>query len=190
MYIYVYIHIPTYTCIDTYIIIYIYMYIYIYIYLYICVYIHIYLCLYICIYMYVYTHIYIYIYIYMYMYIYIYIYIYIYTYMYWSRKLCKKERFVCNRVEQYIRLWIYENTDSRSVGRVGAGTNSGLWNWFRLELGRPYPRFVLPSSEPNQFQRPKIVTVPTRPLNLTSVVTYIQILVYYSTLVQTNDSLL
>jgi len=188
MYIYVYIHIPTYTCIDIYIIIYIYMYIYIFIFIYMCIYTHIFMFIYMYIYVCIHTHIYIYIYICICTYTYIHIYI--YTYMYWSRKLCKKERFVCNRVEQYIRLWMYENTDSRSFGRVGAGTNSGLWNWVRSELGRTYPRFVLPSSEPNQFQRPKIVTVPTRPLNLTSVVTYIQILVYYSTLVQTNVSLL
>jgi len=39
-----------------------------------------------------------------------------------------------------------------------------------------------------EFLKPKIVTFPTRPQNLTSVVTHIQIL-YYSTLIQTNISL-
>ena len=34
------------------------------------------------------------------------------------------------------------------------------------------------------IQRPKIVTAPARPLNLKSVVTQIQILIYYSTLVR------
>ena len=37
---------------------------------------------------------------------------------------------------------------------------------------------------------PKIVTAPTRPPNLKSAITQIQILIYYSTLVQTNVSLL
>ena len=73
---------------------------------------------------------------------------------------------------------------------MGAVTIFGFWKRFRSGLGRTYPRFVLLSPERNQFQRPKIVTVPTRPQNLNSVVTHIQILKYYSTLVQTNASLL
>ena len=57
------------------------------------------------------------------------------------------------------------NTDFRFCGRVGAVTIFSLRNRFRSGLGRIYPRFVLPIPERNQFQRPKIVTAPTRPPN-------------------------
>jgi len=79
-------------------------------------------------------------------------------------------------------------TDFRFCGRVGAVKIFVFWNWFRSGLVRRRLSQVIPTPERNQFQKSNIVTAPTRPQNLKSVVTHIQKFTYYSTLVQTNVS--
>ena len=81
-------------------------------------------------------------------------------------------------------------TDFKFCGRVGAVTILDFWNWFRSGVGMTWLSLLLTRPERNQFQKTKIFTAPTRPQNLKSVVTNIQIFIYYSTLVQTNISIL
>jgi len=127
----------------------VYIYIYLFIYIYRCITIYIFTC--ICIYIYMYMHIYMYVYIHAYIHIYIHTHVhaYIWTSLYWSRKLCKHEKFVCTRVEWYIRIWICVTTDVRFCGRVGAVTTFQPLRLisFRSRLDKPLVGLTQPQTK-------------------------------------------